>query len=93
MRVQQSDEVVPTVANGTEERGITNDGRHQVDVSTIGNEALTDVDAAELRNDVEGGVASERTIHNADAAACIDVQRGSRMHSSKHADEITALQI
>jgi hypothetical protein len=66
--VQQTDEVAAAVADGAVERRVARNSREKVDVSAVGQEALAHVDAAELRDDVQGRVASERAVHDAAAA-------------------------
>jgi hypothetical protein len=83
--VQQTDEVAAAVADGAVERRVAGNSREKVDVSAVGQEAVAHVDAAELRDDVQGRVACERAVHDAAAA------RGGRKSGSKHADKIATL--
>lgn len=88
--VQQTDEVAAAVADGAVERRVAGNSREKVDVSAVGQEALAHVDAAELRDDVQGRVACERAVHDA-AAARGARQAGGRKSGSKHADKIATL--
>jgi hypothetical protein len=92
MRVEQADEVAAAVADGTEEWRVARDGRHQVDIGTIGQERVADADAAKLRDDVKGGVASEGAVDDAAGAAGMRWEAGSRRRCSKHTNKIIALQ-
>lgn len=93
MRVEQADEVAAAVADGTEEWRVARDGRHQVDIGTIGQERVADADAAKLRDDVKGGVASEGAVDDAAGAAGMRWEAGSRRRCSKHTNKIIALQL